>query len=176
MVFGWDQKLVLVQHNIRCKVQILPAQAWQNASGQKRLHQAEALSIKPLNTAYNSSQVIFSKFYCAYDVLSGCIKIYQEPLVIMKDLPFSSLTRHVKTKLYVFSRVPNSEEKVTNPTSRTAEFSISGQSGFYAFIQHRSMGYHWYDNRSDTSLHVLDVTAQIETVPLIMIKHRPKPR
>lgn len=94
------------------------------------------MSFKPLNTAYNSSQVIFSKFYCAYDVLSGCIKIYQEPLVIMKDLPFSSLTRHVKTKLYVFSRVPNSEEKVTNPTSRTAEFSISGQSGFYTIHLH----------------------------------------
>ena len=126
---------MLVQHEIRCKVQFCTLKLGRTQAARKGCTRLKCCQFKPLNTVYNISQVIVSKFYCAYDVLSGCIKIYQGPLVIMKDLPFSSLTRHVKTKLYVFSRVPNSEEKVTNPTSRTAGFSISGQSGFYSFCK-----------------------------------------
>lgn len=122
------------QHPVQSP-EFCPLKLGRTQGARKGCTRLKRCQFKPLNAAHNISQAILSKFYCAYyDVLSGCIKIYQEPFVIMKDLPFSSLTRHVKTKLYVISRVPNSEEKVTNPTSRTAGFSISGQSGFYTFM------------------------------------------
>ena len=64
-----------------------------------------------------------------YQDLSGAIG-YHERLAFLK----SHTTCENEITVYVFARVPNSEEKVTNPTSRTAEFSISEQSGFYTFI------------------------------------------